>query len=397
MEVVLSLGIILVVGYFFGLVAEKLQLPRVTSYLFAGILFSPSFLGDIVPIHLNSWSEILVNICLGLIAFVIGGKIKVSELRENGKVVFWGTFFESLCPMILVFSAFYILSSLIPNISPKLAILMAAVASTTAPAATVAIIEQYKAKGLFTNTLLDIVALDDAFGVILFTLVTTFYFGESFSSGLTLLGTHLLIAIIIGALAGLLITKFAHLSHTDDYLFPLLMGIILIIVSLGETHHFSSLLACIVMGTVSNNTFKQSEKVSLLLPIEHIEEFVFITFFTIAGTHFSLDYFQIAAPIIAIYLIARATGKYLGAFVGIKLSSPKIDKRTPQWIGLALMPQAGVAIGLVFQLTQRPEVEPIKSILINAILGSTIIYEVLGPVLAKLALRKAGDIPASKS
>jgi Kef-type K+ transport system membrane component KefB len=390
MEIIFSLGIILVVGYFFGLIAEKFNFPRVTAYLISGVLFSEDLLGHLLNLHFNSWSEILVEICLGLIAFIVGVKINFSKVRENFSTVFWGTVSSSVLPMILVFLGFYFLASFF-GLDSRLAIILASVASTTAPAATVAVIEQYKAKGKFTDTLLEIVALDDALGVVLFTLLTSFYFGDDVSSGILSIGKELLWSVAIGAGLGFSLSKFAHLSKTNDFLFPLLIGLVLIIVGLSGRIHFSPLLACIILGAISNNSFKNSKEVSLLLPIEHIEEFVFITFFTMAGTHFSFGYFKSVTPIIIAYVTLRAMGKYIGAYLGTKFSH-NIGSNIPKWLGLALLPQAGIAIGLIFDVINREGLEDIKPLLINIILGSTIIYEILGPFCAKFALRKSGDL-----
>lgn len=390
MEIVFSLGVILVVGYFFGLIAEKFNFPRVTAYLISGILFSGDFLGHLLDLHFNSWLELLVEICLGLIAFIVGVKINFSKVRDNFSTIFWGTICESLLPIILVFSGFYFLASFI-GIDSRLAIILASVASTTAPAATVAVIEQFKAKGKFTDTLIEIVALDDALGVILFTVVTSFYFGDAVSSGILSIGKELFLSILVGTILGLSLSKFAHLSKTNDYLFPLLIGLVFIIEGLSSRWGFSPLLACIILGTISNNTFKNSKEVSLLLPIEHIEEFVFITFFTMAGTHFSFSYFKIVTPLIIAYVILRGMGKYIGAYLGTRFNK-NVSSKTPRLLGLALLPQAGVAIGLIFQVVHREELVDIKPILINIILGSTIIYEVIGPFCAKFALKKSGDL-----
>lgn len=202
------------------------------------------------------------------------------------------------------------------------------------------------------------------------------------------------LALSIGTLLGLCLGKFAHFSKSSDYLFPLLLGLILIVEGLSGKIHFSALLACIVLGVVSNNTFKRNKEFSLILPIQHIEEFVFITFFTMAGTHFSFEYFKMVYPFIFAYVIFRGLGKYIGAFLGTKLGKVT-DTNISKWLGLTLLPQAGIAIGLIFQVVHREGLSDVKPMLVNVILGSTIIYEVIGPVIAKVALKKSGDLNIS--
>ncbi len=390
MKIIFALGIILVTGYFFGLVAERFKFPRVSAYLLSGILFSEQLLGSILHLDFNSWSDTLVQVCLGFIAYIVGGEIRYRDLRATGKTIFWGTLFESLTPVIFVFLSFYFLSTLL-GVSKDFAIILSSIAATTAPATTVALVEQYKTKGKFTQILLGIVALDDAFGVMLFTVITSIYFQGSFTQGLIFFSKELAISLAVGGFLGMSLSKFAHLSKTDDYLFPLLLGLVLIILGTSSMFHFSPLLGCMMLGFVSNNTFKTDTKVSLLMPIQHIEEFVFITFFTMAGTHFNIGHFTDAFPFIALYIVSRSIGKYLGAFIGISIANGE-DKRIPKFMGFALLPQAGIAIGLAFQLLQRPEGENIKFLVINTILGSTLFYEIVGPLCSKFALQKAGEI-----
>lgn len=390
MDILFAFGAVLVVGYFFGLMAERFNFPRVTAYLICGILFSPALLGNILNLNLNSWSDFLVQISLGFIAFIVGGKIEFSKLKKNGKVIFWSTLLSSLLPVIFVLIGFVFLSNTF-HLDFKVAIILASVASTTDAAATIAVIDQFKAKGTLTDTLLGIVALDDGLGVLLFSLITTIAFQNAFHLGVTHIFHEIGLSIFLGTILGLLLSKFAHLSKSNDYLFPLLAGLILISVSLSEQYNTSSLLTCIMLGFVSTNTFKSKNRISLILPIEHIEEFVFITFFTLAGLQFSVEYFLKATPIIFSYVILRAIGKYLGAYAGTKIVK-STHFNNSKWLGFTLLPQAGIAIGLILQITNTPELNQFKPLLINTILGATIIYEFLGPIFAKYALKRAHEL-----
>ena len=272
--------------------------------------------------------------------------------------------------------------------SPILSIALASIASTTAPAATVAVIEQYQIKGEMKDTTLGIVTLDDAFGIILFILITGFVFPSENGNEITPIFFEVLKAVSCGFLFGFLLNKFAKFSLSNDFLLPLLVGVILIIISLSHSYQFSSLLSLITVGLVANNLkVDKEERISLLLPIQHIEEFIFITFFTLAGSHFNPSSFQAAFPLIICYFMTRGLGKYLGAFLGVKVME-RDNLPLSRYLGLTLLPQAGVAIGLLFELLKRPEFLNEQTLLINTIIGSTVLYEFFGPILTKYAFQK---------
>lgn len=387
MDIILSLGIILTLGYFFGLIAEKFNFPRVTAYLIAGVLFSKSLLGHLIHLETETWSNIFSQICLGFIAYIVGGEINLKNLIKNSKLIIITTFFESITPVIFVFSFIYGLC-LFFELPTIIAIGLASIASTTAPATTVAIIEQYQIKNEMKDTTLGIVTLDDAFGIILFIIITGFFFPSGETNSFIIATLEIFKAIGCGLFFGFLLNKFAKFSISNDFILPLLVGIVLIIVSLSNSYNFSSLLSLIVVGLLANNLKIENDKrISLLLPIQHIEEFIFITFFTLAGSHFSPESFNSALPLICIYVLARGIGKYSGAFLGVKLYSPS-NKHLSKYLGLTLLPQAGVAIGLMFELSQNQSFSVVKPLLLNTVIGSTIVYEFFGPILAKYAFQK---------
>jgi NhaP-type Na+/H+ or K+/H+ antiporter len=394
MNIIALLGIILICGYFFGLVSERLGLPRITAYILAGVLFSNELLGQVFQIEMEFWSDLFTQICLGFIAFIVGGEIHLDKLKKNTSLIFWSTFFSSFLPVIFVFASFYLMASFL-GINNTVAFIFAAISSSTDPAATLAVIEQYKIKGEMSDTALGIVALDDAFGIIIFVLILTFFIPNGAENPWELLYREIFFSSLLGAIMGYALSKSAKLSTSNDFLLPLLSGLTLLAIGLSEYFHLSALMVCIVMGFVSNSSnVKESERISLLLPIQHIKELIFIFFFTFAGTHFSFHYFKLASLVILCYLIFRALGKYIGSFLGAKIGKVKNDK-IPATLGLTLLPQAGVAIGLIIQVVNNPSVAPYKKLIFNTILGSTIIYEIFGPVIAKWAFRKAGEMEVS--
>ena len=390
MEMILLLGIILVLGYFFGLVAERLGFPRVTSYLLAGILFSNDLLGQQLHLKIDTWSDLFSQICLGFIAYVVGSEIHLDKLYKHGKVTIVATLLSSILPVLFVFTSFYFISISL-GLSSYIAIVLASVASTTAPAATVAVIDQYNIKGEMTEKTLKIVALDDALGVIIFAIISIFFLPNGTGNGVDLVAREIGGSIVLGTILGYSLHKFAKLSISNDFLLPLLTGLVLVGVSLSDLFQLSSLMVCIALGFTANAKDIENSKVSLMLPVQHIKELVFITFFTIAGTHFSLKYFSEGSLLILVYILARGIGKYIGAFIGARIAKEP-NKLIPKYLGLTLLPQAGVAIGLVIQVVQIPEVAPLKDIIFNIILGSTVVYEVFGPVLSKLAFTKVGEL-----
>lgn|GEM_PF-4887887 len=390
MEIIILLGSILVIGYFFGLVAERFGFPRVTSYLLAGILFSQDLLGYKLSLNAEIWSDLFSQICLGFIAYIVGSEIHLDKLYEHGKVTIFATLLSSILPVVFVFSVFYFVSTAL-GLSSYIAIVLASVASTTAPAATVAVIDQYNVKGEMAETTLKIVALDDALGVILFAIISIFFLPNGPGGSFTSIARELGGSIFLGAVFGYSLYRFSRLSLSNDYLLPLLTGLVLIGVGLSDMYHLSGLMVCIVLGFVANSRNVDNSKVSLLLPIQHIKELIFITFFTIAGTHFSVKYFTEGYVLILLYILARGLGKYIGAFLGAKLGKTT-NQDIPKFLGLVLLPQAGVAIGLVIQVVQIPAIVPYEEVIFNIILGSIIVNEILGPILARIAFKKVGEI-----
>ncbi|MDC1175298.1 cation:proton antiporter [Bacteriovoracaceae bacterium] len=390
MEIILLLGAILVIGYFFGLVAERFGFPRVTSYLLAGILFSQDLLGHELSLNIELWSDIFSKICLGFIAYIVGSEIHLDKLVQHKKVTILATLFSSILPVVFVFCSFYFLS-LSLGFSNYMAIVLSAVASTTDPAATFAVIDQYNIKGEVADTAIKIVAIDDALGIIIFAIISIFFLPNGSGSTLELVVREIGGSVLLGIILGYFLSRFAKLSISNDFLLPLLTGLVLIAVSVSELYHLSGLMVCIALGFVANIQNKSDSKVSLLLPIKHIKELIFITFFTIAGTHFSIKHFSTGFLLILVYIVARGLGKYVGAYIGSKIGKTS-NPNVPKYLGLTLLPQAGVAIGLVIQVVQLPEIAPFKDLIFNIILGSTVVYEVLGPFVAKIAFKKAGEM-----
>jgi Kef-type K+ transport system membrane component KefB len=385
----LNLGIFMLSGLFFGLLASRLGLPRVAAYVIAGMIFSPDLLGNRLNIEVGPWAEPLTTVALGIIAYLIGGSITAKQIQKMGKIVLGTALGESLGAVLFVFCALMLLASDKVGITTfQMALAFAAIATSTAPAGTIAVLHQYRASGPVSSILLGVVALDDALGIIVFSLVLVVTTGETLSAKLGLATFEIGGALVLGAFAGWGLKEFATRVHTREMRLPLVFGGILLSVGLAEIWRLSPLLTAMAMG-FSSRYFLGSSGDRLVEPIEFLEELVFIIFFTIGGAHFEIKVFFQHLDLIGIYFIARIIGKYVGASLGAMISGapPPVTR----WLGLGLVPQAGVAIGLVLTLSHKPVFHDVATMMVNVILATTLLFELVGPLAAYFALRGAGE------
>ncbi|MGM0933311.1 MAG: cation:proton antiporter [Bacteroidota bacterium] len=389
---IIILGVLLSVGSLAGLLAEKVNLPRVVAYILIGAIFSPSILGDILHFSTASWSPFLTNIALAIIAYIIGSEVDIQSLKKQKNTIMAAVLGQSLGAIIFVALGLWILGSafgFLKEIDFTLALIIGTIATATAPAASLGIIEEYGAKGKMTNTLLGVIAIDDAIGVILFTLVlgtvTEGGFSSSLMEGLKEIGGALLLGSIFGVLLGYL----GNRLKKEELRLVTILGFILLVLGLSELFAFSMLLSCMSLGFVSV-MFYPKKHAEWILPLKHIEELVFIFFFTLAGTHFELQIMFSSALLVFTYVILRTAGKYTGSYIGMLVGGA--EKQQRRLLGLCLFPQAGVAIGLAIRASDQPGMQEIAPLLLNIILGSTIIFELTAPFFTRFALKKAGEI-----
>ncbi|MDR9457438.1 MAG: cation:proton antiporter [Salegentibacter sp.] len=393
---IIILGVLLSVGSLAGLLAEKVNLPRVVAYILIGAIFSPSILGDILHFSTASWSPFLTNIALAIIAYIIGSEVDIQSLKKQKNTIMAAVLGQSLGAIIFVALGLWILGSafgFLKEIDFTLALIIGTIATATAPAASLGIIEEYGAKGKMTNTLLGVIAIDDAIGVILFTLVlgtvTEGGFSSSLMEGLKEIGGALLLGSIFGVLLGYL----GNRLKKEELRLVTILGFILLVLGLSELFAFSMLLSCMSLGFVSV-MFYPKKHAEWILPLKHIEELVFIFFFTLAGTHFELQIMFSSALLVFTYVILRIAGKYTGSYIGMLVGGAAEQPR--RLLGLCLFPQAGVAIGLAIRASDQPGMQEIAPLLLNIILGSTIIFELTAPFFTRFALKKAGEIEGNK-
>lgn len=408
METLLILSIALFAGLMLSRLAKVLQLPAVTAYLVAGILIGPYVLGQlgINGLGLISHGQIkslslISDVALGFIAFSIGNEFRLATLKKTGKQATIIGIFQAVVATILVDAALIGLHFLMPDKLPlPAAIVLGAVASATAPAATLMVVRQYKAKGPLTDILLPIVALDDAVGLILF--AVSFGVAKALISGavdiISIIVEPLLeviLSLILGAVMGGIFTYFEKFFHSRSKRLSMSVTFVLLTVALsmlsfeiGGVHiAFSSLLVCMMLGTVFCNFCDFSEE--LMDRIDRWSAPLFVLFFVISGAELELSIFKdpLVVLIGVVYIIFRSTGKYVGA--RFSAQATKCDKNIVKYLGITLLPQAGVALGMAIK---AEALGPAGTVVANITLFSVLIYELVGPYLTKISLMKAGEI-----
>ena len=397
MNLVLAIGIIIVIGFFGGLAAERLKFPRITGYIIIGVLLSPSVLNIISGASIKNL-DIFTDIALGIIAFLIGGSLHLESLRKLGRSIAWITPFQSLGAWLLVS---LLLALLFPRILTipnatfyqtyfPMAFIIGAVSCATAPAATIAVVNQYRAKGPFTTTLLAVVALDDAIAVIAFAIAVGIaqpLVNGGGISGYQMFGVPFLEiaqSIGIGAAFAFALIYIAKLVRMRQLLLVVVFGMIMACIGVTNLLGISSILACMAAGFIVVNRVKKSE---MFLVLEEIEDVIFAMFFVLAGLHFDLGVMKTAGIMAGLIVLGRCFGKYFGTRAGATISHASDSVK--KYLGLALLPKAGVTIGLVL-LAERA-FPTFGGIMMNAVLASVIINELVAPPLTRYAIFKAGE------
>jgi len=397
MNLILAIGIIIVIGFLGGLATKSIKFPRITGYIIVGILLSPSVLNIISTATIENL-DIMTNIALSIIAFLIGGCLHLGHLRKLGRSIAWIMPFESLGALLIVtllvtFLSPFILS--IPNATLSqtyfpIAFIIGAISCATAPAATMAIIHEYRASGPLTTILLAVVALDDAIAVIAFAVAISVckpLVGTGSISFYEMLGVpflHMAEAIAIGMLFGFTLTYITKLAKAPDLLLVIVFGMIMLCDGIAELLGISIILANMVSGFVVINKMRERE---MFLAVERIEAVIYAIFFVLAGLHFDFNAMKTAGILALLVILSRYSGKYFGARVAAKIAHAPSEVK--KYLGLALLPQAGVALGL--SLIAKRAFPTFGAIIVNAVLASVIINELITPPLTKLAIFKAGE------
>ena len=407
-EVLLTLSIALLSGLLLSRLAKKVGLPAVTAYLVAGVIIGPFCLGRLgfgfneefnPPQHYS----ILCDLALGFIAFAIGNEFRLAQLKKIGKQATVIGIAQAIVTTVVVDIALIALSFILPEgyLPLPAAIILGAVATATAPAATLMVVRQYKAKGPVTDILLPVVALDDAVGLVVF--AVSFGVAGAINTGtidaISMIVNPVLevvLSIALGALMGFLFTFCEKFFHSRSKRMAISVTFVMLTVAIssmkfeiGSVHiAFSSLLACMMLGTIFCNICDFSEE--LMERADRWTVPLLVLFFVISGAELDLSVFKNWVYIVigGAYIIFRCIGKYFGARFSAKAT--KCDDNIVKYLGITLFPPAGVALGMA---SQALEFGGDIGVLVQSItLFSVLVYELVGPYLTKVALTKAGDI-----
>jgi len=389
----LAISVILIFGYIFGKLAEKFKLPIVTGYIIAGILLGES-IGKIIELKVVHSLRPITQVALGLIALAIGGEFTQAKMKSLGKKIFVITIFQVLFTFIVttIFLTVF-------GLDFKFSLILGAIATATAPAATIAIIQGLRARGKFIDYLYGLVALDDAGSVILFAIV--FAFVSIFlpqvngnASAFTMIihsFLEIILSVVIGFIVGYILHKITHKKQNTSEIMIISLGIIFAIISIAHKISISPLITNIVIGATLVNLAVRNQRISQILG--KMTPPIYAAFFTIAGTELQLGIFSNPNIIFLgiVFVIARALGKYSGVYLGSALT--KTGKSSQKYLGYCMLPQAGVSLGLILLIqsspviaNSTPEIQSLAITMVNIVIFSVFVNELVGPVLSKWAI-----------
>ena len=409
MQILLLTAFALFAGLLMTRLFVKFHLPDVTAYLVTGVLIGPCVLGRLgVPgLGFRTFDEVeslslISDVALGFIAFAIGHEFRMSALKQTGRQATIIGILQAVTATVVVDAALIATHFAMPDLlSIPVAITLGAIAAATAPAATLMVVRQYKAKGPVTDVLLPVVALDDAVGLVVF--AVSFGIAQSMLNG-TVNTTALilepvmevLMSLVLGGAVGFGLTFLERYFHSHRNRNALIVGSVVLTVALSQLSFkvgpfefgFSSLLVCMMLGTIFCNFCPLSD--DLMLQADRWSGPAITLFFVLSGSALQFEVFSQPSVVLigVIYIVARSLGKYVGARFSAELAhSPEV---VTKYLGITLLPQAGVALGMC---TTAYRVMGQEGVLIRSIvLFSVLVYELIGPSLTKMALTRAGDI-----
>ena len=408
MNIMLSLSIAILAGLLMTRILKIFKLPAVTAYLIAGIIVGPYVLGrlNIEGLGFLTMAEveklsIVSDVALGFIAFSIGNEFRLKQLKTIGKQAFVIGIVQALVAALFIDVALIFLSLIRPNmLSIAQAITLGAIGTATAPAATLMVVKQYKAKGKLVDLLLPIVALDDAVGLVVFAVsfgVAKALVLNNFDLISIIVNPllEIVLSLVLGALLGYFLNMLEKLYNSNHNRLNITVALVFLAVALSQLEFkvgvveisFSSLLVCMMAGTVFCNICPLSD--DIMEKIDRWTNPLFALFFVISGSELELNVFSSVAVILIclIYIVTRSLGKYFGAYFSAKITG--CDKEVCDNLGICLLPQAGVALGMCVEATVLGQ----QGILIrNITLAAILIYELIGPLLTKRALERAHNI-----
>lgn len=388
-NLIFGIGALLLAGFVGGKLATRFRLPTISGYIVAGLLLGPSVL-NVVPDHIVESLAPVPHIALGLIALTIGSEFRIAKLRQTGRNILIITTIQLLATFAAVSAALIAFGA-----PPPMALLLGAIASATAPAATVAIAQELRARGPLVSVLFGVVALDDAFCITLFGFVMAFA-AAMVGTGVQTPAVMVLhplreiaVSAAIGLLMGLMVHRLVLTRKSNNEIIVIVLGFVLLVSGITLSIHVSPLIANMMMGFMLVNLSAKNTRIMRIL--EPLTPPIYAAFFALAGTELDITTLARVGVLGLVYLGARAAGKYFGALAGA--TAAREPATTKRYLGLALLPQAGVAIGLILVLQDTPAFThlPYMSTMVNVVLASILVNEVIGPPLTKLALEASGS------
>ena len=404
MQSILTVGIIIFTGFVFGEISEKLRLPKVTGYILAGIFLNPGLFHFIQQDFIDH-TTFVTNISLAFITFSVGGSLLYSRIKRMGKGILYITIFESEFAFISVIIGFLAITPFFIHragdswfsIFIPLSILMGSLGSPTDPAATLAVAHEYKAQGDVTSMIMGVAALDDAAGIMnyslsmavagVFVLHEGFNLYASFWRPLMIIGGSIILGIIFGVFFNG-ITLFVERESEGVYI-VLIFALLSLCFGIATILGFDELLSTMTMGAIVVNYNPKRVQIFQILE-RYTEQLIFILFFTLSGMHLNFSVLSTYLILMLFFVIFRAIGKVSGTMLGAHLS--KSSATVKRYTAGGLIPQGGIVIGLALLIKQNHAFDAISDIIISVIVGATIVHEIIGPVLSKTMLKKAGEI-----
>ena len=424
-EPLLLVGVLTLLGFYAGNVARWARLPSLIGFMVLGVLAGPSVAGLLDQQNLDHFAFI-TNIGLGMVAFGIGAELRLRELAKLGSGIVSIIFAESFAAFLTVLAAVYLVTRNLP-----LALLFAGVAPASAPAGTVAVIQEYKAKGNLTRALYAVVGFDDGLAILIFGFaaatakvllqnslgvegVTTGFFAAMQAPSIEVVGS-----LVTGTVMGFLLCVLAARARSSREVLIITLGVVFITTGISEAFHFSLILTNMLVGFVLSNTRREAFVHRVTTPLQELMPFMFVLFFCLAGAHLKLAELPALGGVGLVYILARSAGLIGGARLGALFG--EVDPKVKKYVGLGILSQAGVAIGLSLMVRQdlalfaaeapvakalaafrldHPGLDPvlfdplhIGAALLTTVTATCIVFEVVGPILTKFALTRAGEIP----
>lgn len=382
--VLATLGAVLLLAVAAHFISQKVRIPQVTLLIVAGLLIGPSGL-DVLPPNIQDWYPLISSVALLMVGFLLGGKLSYGVLRRSGRAIMWISLFEVLGAAVFIGCGLMVIGA-----EPALALLLAGIGPASAPAATIGVVREVRAEGPFTEALLGVVAIDDAWGLIVFSILLAVAGGLAGGGApLAVLGQgglELVGALALGLVLGLPTAFLTRFLRAGEPLEIEALGIVLICGGLALWLNVSFLLSVMIVGAVIVNLARENEEPFRL--IENIEWPFLVLFFVLCGASLHLEDLKLIGGIGIAYVGLRALGLICGAWLGGQIGHADPARR--RWMGLALMPQAGVAMGMALIAgNQFPEFE---RVILPVIIGSTVVFELTGPLLTRLALGRVGEL-----